>query len=273
MAVTYRFPILLWRDHENWWTASLLEWEEPAGTGRTAALAAKQLQEYIHWRYENDRWLDEPDFQEPRLFQQTVTVRPEYSIAGRRYPCDETVSLRVHGVQGKQQHGLLICTIPFVDVQFYYYEEKALKKLVPHYVRQRLEGVTPQSLSRFLPPPHVELDQITVTLKNRRPRYQSWTPELETLPTIAESIADPRSRRKTTRPWERDREVSDLVHRVKSEKANVLVVGETGSGKTTVIFEAAKQLERQADSDEQESKSHRSWLTSGGRLIAGMKYL
>lgn len=276
MAITYRFPVLLWRNHHNWWTASLLEWEEEAGTGRTASIALKQLQELLQYQYEQQYWLGEPDFHDAEIVQHTVAIRPEYTVDGRRFPLDETVSLRVHCVRGRQQHGLFICVIPVLNVRFYFYEEKALKKLIPHYVRQHLEEVTPRELSRFLPPPHVQLEQVAVTLKDRRNRQRAWEPDLDTLTSIAEPLGDPRSRRKLSRPWERDKEVADVVQRCQKEKVNLIVVAESGGGKTTVLSEAIRQLERQRLPDEERDDravKHRYWLTSAGRLIAGMKYL
>lgn len=53
-------------------------------------------------------------------------------------------------------------------------------------------------------------------------------------------------------------------------------MGESGIGKTTLLVNAARDIERQGDKDAEESLSiykHRYWLTSGTRIIAGMQYL
>src|SRR5262249_45145670 len=56
-------------------------------------------------------------------------------------------------------------------------------------------------------------------------------------------------------------------------------VGEAGAGKTTLLAAAVTILERealqkkQAAGDESPAMLHRFWMTGGGRLIAGMKYL
>src|SRR5262249_20073283 len=64
----------------------------------------------------------------------------------------------------------------------------------------------------------------------------------------------------------------------------VLLVGESGTGKSTVLFDAAKALARRARSaagdaeegDEERDKdlrTYRFWRGSAGRMIAGMRYL
>ena len=47
--------------------------------------------------------------------------------------------------------------------------------------------------------------------------------------------------------WERGMEVAQLVRRIESEKANVLLIGESGVGKTTVVAEAARRRGNVAD--------------------------
>lgn len=274
MAVTHRYPLLVWRDHEGFHTASLLEWDEPAGLARSAGDAVAQVQEFLVWRQEQGSFLPKPDFLEPRLQQFQVHVRPEYQENGRRYPCDEALPLRLWCVTARQEHGLLVCVLPTIGLRFYYYEEQSLRPLVTHYVQQHFEGYTPQELSRQLPPPWAELDAVAVTLTHRDTPEFRWRPDVSTLTQIAEPIGEPRFRKLLARPWERDREVHDLVRRLDQEKANVLLVGDSGAGKTTVLVEAVKLLERK---QEDESKSgpaaRRYWLTSGNRIIAGMKYL
>ena len=77
MAVTHRFPVLVWQDQEGWHTASLLEWDEPAGVGRTASQAVGQLEDYLGWLYRERPWMSPPDFLDPKLVPFKVPVRPE----------------------------------------------------------------------------------------------------------------------------------------------------------------------------------------------------
>src|SRR5262249_14464895 len=133
------------------------------------------------------------------------------------------------------------------------------------YIRQHLDGLAPQQLARHLPPPVVALDELIVPLR-RRGRTQPAREALPNLDTVAEPVDE--LRRQYGWPWERDRELADLVQRLAKEKANILLVGEPGAGKTTLLVEAARQVRRTA-----EHGKPRCWLTGASRLIAGMKYL
>src|SRR5262245_46403545 len=157
MAVTYRFPVLVWQS-DGWFTASLVEWDQAAGFGRSATAALEQLEKHLAWLYRDDSFEGVPDLFDAALVQFKVSVRPEYQREGRRFPCDETVPLRVWCVHGRQEHGLRVAALPTLGLRFYYYDPESLRNLVAHYVQQSLEGVTPQALSRYLPPAAVTLE-------------------------------------------------------------------------------------------------------------------
>src|ERR1043165_6060832 len=94
MAVPYRFPVLVWQDHEGWYPASLVEWDARAGVGHSAKVALDQLQELLEWQYQQDPYMSPPDFLEPELVEFKIALRLEYESEGRRYPCQEIVTLR-----------------------------------------------------------------------------------------------------------------------------------------------------------------------------------
>ncbi|HEX4950549.1 MAG TPA: AAA family ATPase [Blastocatellia bacterium] len=274
----YRFPILVWEDYEGWFTASLLDDEQfTSGTAQTAAEAVLQLKEFLTWAYKEMPWRDEPDFHEPQPNIFRVTVRPEYKVEKRVFPCETSIALRVPCVTGKQLGGLLVCALPTLALKFYYYESDALKDLVRHYVQEKLKGLTPQQVARFLPPKAVTLDDITLNI-NRVYRPWQYKTELKYLPAVAEPLGDKSLRRQFSRAWGREAAVADLVKRSQHEKANVLLVGEPGVGKTTVLIEAVRTIERTLtespeEKDEDAASPRLYWLTSAARLIAGMKYL
>ena len=64
-----------------------------------------------------------------------------------------------------------------------------------------------------------------------------------------------------------------IAGRLSKERANVLIVGETGSGKTTVLAEAIRVVELEPDDEGRRTRKRCHWLTGAGRIVAGMKYL
>ena len=279
---TYRIPVLIWQDYEDQFTASLLEYDQ-AGIGSSADAVLTQLKEYLSWYYQTNVWAPEPDFLDAKLITFKVAVRPQYLVAERIYPCDETLSLRVACVHGRQEGGLLVCALPVFGIRFYYYDSQNLKDLVVAYVQETLKGKTPRELTRFLPPREAILDEIVLNV-SKKEKKRKYTPPITNLNRVADPLGDPSVRKQFSRAWERETEVADLVARLTRENANVILVGESGSGKSAVIVDAVRQIERQVgstatrkdgddDNDDGRTFAHKFWLTNSGRLIAGMQYL
>ncbi len=294
MSTAYHFTILVWEDFAGTFTSKLVDYEHnvqliyggktvfdtadnvPAGFGSTKDEAIYQLKDYLSWFYLKNPWENAPDFLDAKLINFSVEIRPEYRRGEKIFPV-EPINLIVPCVYGHQEDGLLVCALPTIGTHFYYYDEKTLKDLVSHYVQEKLKGITPKELSRYLPPKNIFLEELVVQVNYKK---KSSKPEvkLEKLEEIAQAVTEKGSRRRFRKAWERDTEVADLVRRITKEKANIIIVGEAGIGKTTVLLEAAAQVERQmqkqADKeDELQSFKHKFWITSGSRIIAGMQYL
>ena len=274
---TYRFPVVIWEDYQGAVTAALVDRDLEA-VAATRAEALEQLREFLTWQYKEAGWLEPPDFLEPALVHFTVNVRPEYRIDGKVFPVDELIPLAIACVRGRQQGGLWVCAIPTLRFRFYYYDAASLRDLVRHYLGEGLKELTPRYLSRYLPPKLTALDEIVLQVRGA-PRRERTDPKIPTLERVAEPLGDRDVRRAFGRAWERERELDDLVHRLDRERASVLLVGEPGVGKTTLLAEAVARVERglaeAADEDggPRQASRYRYWLTTGGRLIAGMQYL
>ena len=276
----HRFPVLVWEDFAGRFSARLIDDEDDpanplAGFGRTAREALTQLKEYLTWSFEHEPWRSAPDFHEPQLMEFRVEVRPEYTLRGRVYPCDESVPLRVACVHGHQQNGMLVCALPLLGLQFYYYEASALRGLVTTYAQESLKNRTPQQLRSFLNPKSIRLEEIAV----RGGKPSSFTiaePDIENLKLVATPLGSDEMRRSFSRAFGRERLVSELVQLLERERTNVLLVGDSGVGKTSILVDAVRVVERSMAKNSEEGKppkKHRFWTSSASHLIAGMKYL
>src|SRR5688500_8549984 len=154
---SYRFPTLVYRDHSGRFTAALVENDSNiAAFAATAAAALDRLGDYLHAAYKRFPWLPQPDFTDPQLINIKVEVRPEYKVEEplsdhrrahsktetreRSYPVQETLTLRVPCVHGKDRAGLLVAAMPTLGIRFSYYDPAALRGLAAYYVQNALRG-------------------------------------------------------------------------------------------------------------------------------------
>jgi ATP-dependent Clp protease ATP-binding subunit ClpC len=273
-----RFYTLLCQDGAGFYSALPVELDEDgatAGFGRSPARATEQLRDYLAWLYQREPHHPEPDLTaaELRLFK--VPVRPEYETDDRIYPCKEFIQLPVHCVAGRLASGMLVGALPLLGLRFYYHEPNDLKGLVIRYVQQRLKGLTPGEVAQFLPPPVVQLDQVVIHVRDRSEGALDLEDRYPALCQVAEPLGDRAVRKQFSPAWERTNTVRAVVQKLFHDQTSLLLVGESGVGKTTVLVDAVKEVERllvKSDAAAAESP-RRYWLTSAGRLIAGMKYL
>jgi ATP-dependent Clp protease ATP-binding subunit ClpC len=286
MAI-HKYPVLIWRDPTDSFSAALLgDLENAASHAQTKDEALRQLKELLDWRSEHQRWNLDPDLNEPSLLELKVDVRPQYRSGKRMLPCPETVALRVPCVTGKQDSGLRLCILPHLQVQFNYHDAANLRSLVEHYVKDALQGFTPAQLAAWLPPRECRLEEITVRVADRVRRVEpADRPGVKVLFTVADPLLHDLGRKRTAsaaygREW-----LADTVARKLATRTNVLLVGDSGVGKSTLLLDAAKRAARNlraesgksGDGDDEESdkdlRTYRFWRGSAARMIAGMRYL
>src|SRR5215813_6279104 len=245
----HRFHVLVWEDFTGRYSARLIDDEEDlanplAGFGRTAREALIQLKEYLNWSFEHEPWRSAPDFHDPQLIEFRVEVPPEYTLRGRVYPCDESFPLRVVCVHGRQQGGMLVCAMPLLGLQFYYYEASALRGLVTTYAQESLKNRTPQQLRSYLHPKSIRLEELAVK-GGKLSLATPPGPTIQNLNLVATPLGSDETRRSFSRPFGRERLVSELVQLLDRERTNVLLVGESGVGKTSMLVDAVRTLERE----------------------------
>ncbi|MEY3176016.1 MAG: ATP-dependent Clp protease ATP-binding subunit ClpC [Planctomycetota bacterium] len=279
---TCSFPVLVWKNSAGIYTASLVEYAAPAAVAASAKSALEQLKSFVEWQYRQEPAPPLPELRDAKLVQYRVSVRPEYqdAVSGRRYPVSLPVELRVHCVLGKQSEDNRFASIPIpgLRLQLTRYDEPDV--FVPRMVQRWFEDRAPGELAAFAPPDEVLLELIHVTIQPpvRSQRLQLRTPQLE---KIADPLGETHVRSLYGRAWERDDEVREFATRLQREQGSWLLVGEAGSGRTTLLCEAVRQIERDlhgeqrvtADTPSVLRPARRFWQTSAGRLIAGMMYL
>ncbi|MEP6924120.1 MAG: AAA family ATPase [Pyrinomonadaceae bacterium] len=303
MAV-FKFPVLLSESFNGFVTAQCIG-EEVAAFGETRAAATAQIKEYLQWFYADAWWREPEEFGEAILLEIRVEIRPEYKIENHRdenapaswqkkqrkqkkrvLAATETIPFRVACIYREEENDSYFATLPLLGIEFYFYDLQTLKQLATAYVQEKLKGSAPLDLVKFLPSRRVWLEEIAFNIK-RRARQSADVKETPMLYQVAEPLGAKEVGRKSQKPYERDAEITDLAQRLTTERANIILLGENGVGKTTVLTEAVRRIEEdlaagkiafRGDEDfdgekDEKPPRYRFWQTNGGRLIAGMKYL
>jgi ATP-dependent Clp protease ATP-binding subunit ClpC len=302
MAI-FRVPVLVWQDFKGSFTAQAVTGDDyfpPAAYSERRELAVSEVKEYLQWLFESESWREADEFEDLKLTEFRVEVRPEYKTKAREedekkpkkrkrpakdktFTSEELVPLRVACVSWKTESGNYSACLPLLDIEFYFDRESELKTLVNLKVQEALRGSTPLALVKYLPPREIALEELSFQARRKRKQTES-VKETPNLLAVAEPLGAKDLTRRLSKPYEREREVADLVGRLSSEKASVIILGENGIGKTTVLTEAARQIEKELLSNpddaedfdpeyDEKNPRYRFWQTNGGRLIAGMKYL
>lgn len=277
--MTRRFPVAIWSDSSGNFTASVLDGATLAAYDATATGALAQLEKYIAWaQRQPESDIGEADFIELQLRDHRVTIRPEYRVGDTVYPVAVPLQFRVTCVYGKRHDGARHCVAPTLGVRMSYQPSDPIEQLMTEALQQALGRRTPLELARELMPPTIVLDAIHVRERDMAQRDDDAHGRI--LSTVATLLGTRRRGARPVRAIARDHEVRRLIEQITTGRANLLLVGESGVGKSTVLVEAIRQLQRHtpntaasADDESDERTRREFWRTSGERLIAGMKYL
>ena len=198
---TWRVPIVLAESAGSVWTAACVEWNGLAAVAFRADDARQDLSRLVKHLVDRGS-LPEPDFREPTLLTISVGVRPEYRTLEmgqvRVHPQEEEFALPVPAVTGTQQGGLLMASLPLLDLRFNFYEPLRLKGLVSHTVQQALQGASPTEVLRWLPPLRIELAELVVRTP-RRFAGRGGQQAPATLAQVAEPLLDREFRNRFSR--------------------------------------------------------------------------
>jgi len=282
---TLHFPVLIWPDAAGGHTAALVgDSENAAAHAGTIKEALQNLKELLEWRMENQPWTVESDLAQPELLEIKVEVLPQYVERKRVIPCPETTWIKVPCVSGVQENGLRVCAVPHLGLRFNYQDAAGLKGLAAHYIKEALQGLSPLQLAGRLPPRGCHLDEVVMRDSTQRERRvpPADRPELKALFAIADPLLHELGRKRpASAAYGRESLSIILARKLGQEKANVLLVGETGVGKSTLLLDAVKRFERENrgvteeedDANPEDLRGYRFWRGNGGRMIAGMRYL
>jgi len=216
------------------------------------------------------------DIMKPKMKIIEVKVRPTYREESAAYPLSNSLKVPVIGIYGETKHGYYECYLPMFNESFFYYETKQFQSLVSHFATIFLNQQPPNFIYKQMAIAKPQLDEVVLKIKEKNSSWGDWNFErqYETLTRLAEKYPYSKKIRRNISAfpeaaWELDEEVNEVVDRLVNNRANVLIVGKSGTGKTSVLRQAIKKI----TSKSQQQLDFSFWQIMPQRITASAKYL
>lgn len=279
--------VLITKLNDRLHLAKVLDGPPCQAAGRTASDVTEQLKRALRDVAKHDPFLDWSNIERSELKYTDLKVRLFYRDGKRRFPASDLIKIPVRYVLGHYDDGSVQCYLPDWDSEFFCPELDELHSLLAESVRGAVASIGPEDLRRRIAPPDCHLMMLR-TKEIKAVRHESANENMH-LKTVARRLGERTRRERVEAALERDLIVSSLFGQITHTQHNLLVVGPTGCGKTTIIESVARLLTRQKDRFNKTGRSstdngHKSvdygqdrtaqlWSTNAAKLIAGMQYL
>ena len=236
------------------------------------------LGDYIQKQYKKHDDYYYMDIIEPRFKTVEFSIRPTFRDQRGAYPMSQLLKVPLPVVYGETDQGYFECYLPLLKKSFYYYDPKQFNSLLHYFTTNLLNRLTPAQLNRYLLLPPPVIDAVNLKVNDERKKnwevgsYQRRFPVLERL---AERFPQTKALRKNASAlpevaWEQEHKVDELVDQLLRVKANVLIVGAPGVGKSAVLRQAIKKITVRS---RKEKLGLSYWRMIPQRFTATAKYL
>jgi ATP-dependent Clp protease ATP-binding subunit ClpA len=228
-----------------------------------------------------DSRVDEPSITNPQLTFHTVTLQLSYrdDETDRAFPLTGKTHFRVAAVHSERSDDISHseCFLPYLGQRFFYYDSKQLDTLIHHFTRDFLEEQRPENVLQYMMKAEPTLDVVSIPDRDNKKRRREKVEVPEILKTVTEPYPPASQVRKSIgrwprAAWERGEIVHKLTQSLLESPDNLLLVGESGVGKSTISYEAIRGVVRLAK-ERSGGQPLTFWRTTPQRLISKAKYL
>jgi len=238
------------------------------------AVLLDQLQRM--YKKEDNYWL--MDIIEPKLKVVDIKIMPTYREPSGAYPMSETLTIPVPVVFGETFQGYYECYVPLLEESFYYYDPKQFRPLLKHFATDLLNRLKPELLHRHLMFKEPQLDMLTLRVNDERKFSEGASEQKKKYQvlnrlTVEYPISKAQQRNVSAYPdaaWELEDRVAAVVDRMFNLRANLLLVGKHGVGKSAVLRQAIRKIKGQSRKD---GFQKTFWQIMSQRITASAKYL
>ncbi len=233
---------------------------------------------YLQKNYKKHDEYPMVDIVEPKLKVIEISIRPTYKEKHGSFPLSNKIRIPIPLVYGETDQGNYECYLPLFDESFYYYDNRQFEVLARHIATNILNNKSPEELFRLKNYSKPELDIVPLKInENRDFDWSGWNEErhFETLEKLAEKFPQPKSSRRGrgTFPdaaWELEEKVGIVFEKIIQQRANLLIVGNHGVGKSAVLKQAIKKI---AGHGRKKELDYTFWRIMPQRITASARYL
>ena len=271
-----RLPVMLSFANSGACVAQLLAGPAYEALGANAEQSLRTLKSKVRRTIRSNHWAANSIWADAELQTRSFPVRPVVVHADRRFPAGPRVDLPVRYLRLEDQRGELYCLLPDFGEMLYCPHADLFRTTLNEGVRSLTALLSPGQVRALWPPKHTEIRWLRVKLKEPRTSRGASPNDLKLA-----LVAEPVGARNSSAHLGGGRELSRVALESCLKNGSALVVGESGAGKSVLISAVARQIEEQRRLKAKQDRSAvrgkpraaAVWTTSGGRLIAGMKYL
>ena len=214
----------------------------------------------------------------PRLRIFNIDIRPTYREKTGAYPQSTTLKVPVVAVYGENKNNYYECYLPLMEESFYYYDEKEFLTLTSHFATNYFNKLSPEDIYRHLLYEKPKLDEVSLKVNYSRDfnwNTTTYNRNYETLERLAVKFPyDKHTKRNISAfpqaAWELEEKVSEVIEKVINVRSNVIVVGEHGVGKSSVLQQAIKKI---SVNSRKQKLDFTFWQIRAQRITASSKYL
>lgn len=235
------------------------------------------LKEYLMRQYKKYETYVSSDIDNYKMRVFEVKIRPTYRSGDRSFPSSYVLKVPVVAIFGQTQHDYYECHLPLLDTQFVYHDPKLLNSLVQNFATNQLTSQEPEEIFRYMTNVEPKLDEVTLRINENRDygfnNNWNFNRQYKTLESMAEQYPYSKAVRRNLAlfpeaAWELEDIVNQTVDKIVSYRANVLMVGDSGVGKSSVLRQAIRKITAKSS-----NLNFTFWQLMTQRITANAKYL
>jgi ATP-dependent Clp protease ATP-binding subunit ClpA len=237
----------------------------------------KSLTEYLVKQYKKTADFPANDLIDAQMRVIRIKVPPTFRVAGKAFQMAYQVEVPVVAILGATDLGHKECHFPLLGESFIYYENQDLNQLIRSYATNHLYAYPPDILIEMATTPAPGIDQVEMKVNfERSPLWKPFFQERKN--EILGKLTEPFPPQRGARPrnafpeaaWELDWAVNEVVEKLMLQRANVLVIGKGGVGKSAVLRQAMRRIHNQT---KDHGQRRTFWRMMAQRITAGARYL